>query len=315
MVELALVGNYIYDAWGNVLSMTPAGTGNVQDANRQILEFNPFRWKGYYFDVPTGFYYLQSRYYDPQTGRFINADEPTMLLTESAMAMGGNLYMYCYNNPIMFRDDSGYGFFTAFLISSIVIGVLVGSVIGGHTAVANGAELGSREFWGGVAGGAIMGGAMGAVLAIGGAAGFAGTAAAKAAGFAFMSKGAAFALSLGIGAGAGFISYSANTGISGNDWNWGHFALSGLSGMTQAAATFGIAFGAGKMGMFAKKLTGKYNWLFLTNISKLTGKSLSMSAAKFSSLVTSTNVGSALLRTGMIACVRKAINSLYWLMA
>ena len=55
---------YRYRAWGNVISKT----GILADAN-------PFRYRGYYYDAETGFYYLQTRYYDPTIGRFINADD------------------------------------------------------------------------------------------------------------------------------------------------------------------------------------------------------------------------------------------------
>jgi len=112
------VGGYTYDAWGNT---------TILEGSDCILLWNPFRWRGYYQDQETGFYYLQSRYYDPATGRFINADEPTMLLTESAMAMGANLFMYCYNNPVMFTDPSGYGIT---LGVAILIGFIVGAVVG-----------------------------------------------------------------------------------------------------------------------------------------------------------------------------------------
>jgi len=127
----ALVGRYGFDAWGNQVYMEVAGGLAQYVVNRAVMEFNPFRWKGYYFDSVTGFYYLQSRYYDPVIGRFINADDPRMLFSEAMMPMGANLFMYCYNNPVMFRDDSGYGFFTSLLILG-VIGAL--AAVGGRAA-------------------------------------------------------------------------------------------------------------------------------------------------------------------------------------
>ena len=88
------VVSYDYDAWGNVLSVTGDTTlGNL----------NPLRYRGYYYDVETGFYYLQSRYYDSVTCRFINADA---LLDQSAI-LGNNTFTYCLNNPVNGIDPCG----------------------------------------------------------------------------------------------------------------------------------------------------------------------------------------------------------------
>ena len=67
---------------------------------------NPIRYRGYYYDVETGLYYLQSRYYDPQTGRFINADDTDYLGADGSFA-SYNLFAYCSNNPVMNVDPSG----------------------------------------------------------------------------------------------------------------------------------------------------------------------------------------------------------------
>ena len=92
---------YTYDAWGNITQTNFSGStiGNI----------NPFRYRGYYQDQETGFYYLNSRYYDPQTGRYINADEPMMLFITGAEPMGANLFAYFWNNPVMYTDPTGYG--------------------------------------------------------------------------------------------------------------------------------------------------------------------------------------------------------------
>ena len=63
---------------------------------------NPFRYRGYYYDTDTGFYYLNSRYYDPATGRFINADSQ---LNDGLL--GFNLFAYCENNPVNRVDPNG----------------------------------------------------------------------------------------------------------------------------------------------------------------------------------------------------------------
>ena len=70
-----------------------------------IATLNPFRYRSYYFDEETGLYYLQSRYYDPELGRFISADSIAYLDPET---LGGlNLYAYCGNNPVMGIDPDG----------------------------------------------------------------------------------------------------------------------------------------------------------------------------------------------------------------
>ena len=98
------VAEYAYDAWGNCTVIDPA-TGNVSTSDVFIGNQNPFRYRGYYWDNDLGLYYLMSRYYDPQTGRFINADSLEYLDPET---IGGlNLYAYCGNNPIMGVDPDG----------------------------------------------------------------------------------------------------------------------------------------------------------------------------------------------------------------
>ena len=87
------VTEYTYDAWGQLLTTT----GNTELGNK-----NPIRYRGYYYDSETGFYYLKSRYYDPYVQRFLNAD--STLYQDS---LGYNLFAYCYNNPIVYYDPSG----------------------------------------------------------------------------------------------------------------------------------------------------------------------------------------------------------------
>ena len=99
--DMNLIGEYVYDAWGNC-TIEAAGANNIE-----IMEINPFRYRGYYWDKELNLYYLQTRYYDPETGRFINADGIEYALEQLQQLNGLNLYAYCFNNPIMGVDEDG----------------------------------------------------------------------------------------------------------------------------------------------------------------------------------------------------------------
>ncbi len=94
----AVVVEYAYDAWGNILSVT----GSLASTVGQI---NPFRYRGYYYDSETDLYYLNSRYYDAEVGRFINADG---IVGANGGLQGYNMFAYCNNSPVMYVDPSGY---------------------------------------------------------------------------------------------------------------------------------------------------------------------------------------------------------------
>lgn len=90
--------SYVYDAWGDVASLTDSSGFNLGT-------LNPIRYRGYYYDEETGLYYVSSRYYDPEIGRWINAD----VMFDTETVLGFNLFAYCGNNPIMYLDPTGYG--------------------------------------------------------------------------------------------------------------------------------------------------------------------------------------------------------------
>ena len=104
--------SYTYDAWGN---------SSVVVNENNVANINPFRYRGYYYDVESGLYYLMSRYYDPQIGRFISPDTQDYLDPDT---IGGvDLYAYGLNNPIMYVDPTGH---FAFFVLTMLIGAAIG---------------------------------------------------------------------------------------------------------------------------------------------------------------------------------------------
>ncbi len=72
-----------------------------------LAQINPLRYRGYYYDQETGLYYLKTRYYDPKVRRFLNADDASVLTKDPEQLTEKNLYAYCDDNPVMYRDDAG----------------------------------------------------------------------------------------------------------------------------------------------------------------------------------------------------------------
>ena len=95
-----LLVSYTYDAWGNA---TISYSNNGQYTN---AAHNPFRYRGYYFDTDLGLYYLGTRYYDANTGRFISAD--SVIAGVGGSIHGYNMFAYCFNNPVNMSDSSGH---------------------------------------------------------------------------------------------------------------------------------------------------------------------------------------------------------------
>jgi len=132
---LVLTCKYRYDAWGRCTVLNPDGTVNTDPTF--IGNINPIRYRGYYYDTETGLYYLQSRYYDPETGRFINADDGRILGAGLNIIGGSNLFSYCFNNPVCLKDN--YGLFpeTSDIINILnaifTAGLGVGLAIVGYT--------------------------------------------------------------------------------------------------------------------------------------------------------------------------------------
>ena len=122
---------YEYNSWGKLLNLTDYSSNGLGRRN-------PFRFKGYYYDEELGMYYLNSRYYDPEVGRFISPDTTDILEVQDDL-YDKNLYAYCDNNPVMRIDSSGavwhlavgavVGVATQF-VADVGIGLATGSSFG-----------------------------------------------------------------------------------------------------------------------------------------------------------------------------------------
>ena len=143
-----LVVQYAYNAWGKLLSVTGSAATTIGVAN-------PIRYRGYYYDTESGLYYLNSRYYDPETGRFVNADAVVGVNGDMATY---NLFVYCGNNPVCRADTSGM-FWWDVVVAAVavvamctvvviaapvlapVVGVATTSLVAGATATAGVASV------------------------------------------------------------------------------------------------------------------------------------------------------------------------------
>ena len=123
---------YRYDAWGEVLvSSDASGFG--------LSQINPLRYRGYYYAQETGLYYLQTRYYDPKVRRFLNADDASVLTKDPEQLTEKNLYAYCDDNPVMYRDDAGM---FAFSVGLGVLGMVTNVATCYIASKATGQEFG-----------------------------------------------------------------------------------------------------------------------------------------------------------------------------
>ena len=152
------VAKYNYNAWGVCTVQTNVGG---------IATLNPIRYRGYYYDTHTGLYYLQSRYYNPDWGRFIS---PDCYVSTGQGLLGNNMYLYCNNNPVMYVDPTGE---LALTTALLLIGgfIFAGGTIGGIVSYNAAKEEGTsgvdllNETADGILQGAVVGG-IGAFLTV-----------------------------------------------------------------------------------------------------------------------------------------------------
>ena len=210
----SVVVQYSYDSWGKILSVTGSLASTVGAKN-------PIRYRGYYYDTETELYYLNSRYYDPETGRFISPD---------VVAEGGNLYTYCTNDPVNRSDDSGYlsKFWKRFIHIAVCAVVITATIA--VTVATGGATAPLIAF--AVAGGVINGSAsIAKQLSVGDSVDWGDFATSFATGMAFGSLGATALTPIGL-AGAfgigGTLNSLANNWIEDENYNYEKAFYSGI---------------------------------------------------------------------------------------
>ena len=115
-----IIVKYAYDAWGNHKVLNASGVENTSDDF--IGNINPIRYRGYYYDKETGLFLVTSRYYDPETARFISPDDISYLDPETIGGM--NLYAYCGNDPVNRYDPTGHFWDTIFDVGFIIWGIV-----------------------------------------------------------------------------------------------------------------------------------------------------------------------------------------------
>ena len=156
----ATVVEYTYDSWGKLLS-TSGSLASTLGKN------NPFRYRGYVYDEETEFYYVQSRYYNPEIGRWINADIPETLTADFENFAQYNLFAYCFNDPVNMSDETGTWPSWATKLAIGIGAIIVGAAVVAATAATGGA---AAAFVGAAVAGlktAAVSGAIGAAVGAG----------------------------------------------------------------------------------------------------------------------------------------------------
>lgn len=271
----SVVVRYVYDAWGNH-AVLDANGADIADASH-IGNRNPFRYRGYYYDTETELYYLQTRYYDPETGRFITIDGIEYLDPETINGL--NLYAYCGNNPVMYTDPTGT-FFLTLLIGALIAGVISGT-LNAVNAVRNGGDF--FDGLGAFVGGFITGGVIGAAAILGG-----GLAVGAFAATVGSIIGTATFLTAGTFVG-GFIANITESGIKGESFNWSDAVNQGLLTMFAGITNFAVGYVMGAAGLWNSLKSGNgfmdaiklSRTAFITEIGRAGAKSIFVGALSY----------------------------------
>ena len=222
------VAKYEYDAWGGCKVCNADGSENTSETF--IGNINAFRYKSYYYDSETKLYYLISRYYDPETGRFISPDHMGYMAEQMDRINGCNLYAYCLNNPVMYSDPEGkFGLLLTVLFATIMGAVVKSAISIGKQLIENEGDW-SKINVSDVFSEAISGAALGLSFALGGVAGAAVRGSLVIGG---LTLGQTIALTSGLALGTNFIAGMGTYAIqnAGND-NF-HVGAMVLNGFTQ----------------------------------------------------------------------------------
>ncbi len=270
----AIAAKYTYDPWGKVTVQSSNGTANTSSAF--IGNINPLRYRGYYYDTDTGLYYLQSRYYDPAIGRFINAD--TYTTTDADGLLSTNMFAYCENNPVNRSDPNGEMF--GALIGGALLGGVINTVV---TCLFAGGDVSA-----GTLAGAFISGAIGGTLT-----------------FSYAGRAAAIV----VNATAGAVGYITTQVIDGKEVTFGGAAKAALSGAVTGAISGGGIF----RNKSVAEAADTYNSLVYNIRNQADAESFTTAAAGFQKAASSaTSVAAGLSSFG--SAVGNAINRfLNWL--
>ena len=207
-----IVATYRYDPFGKISNLSSLTS---------IGKLNPFRYRGYYYDTESNLYYLNSRYYNPEIGRFINADA---ILGANKDLISYNMFTYCGNNPLNRADPTGH----AFMLITAAIGAVAGAVTGGIISAKKG-----KSVWAGIGIGAVAGALIGTGAGMAAGAALAGSITATTG--AVMAGGSALVSTVatgGLGAGATYIANNLSQAVN----NTAPAVQAGASKMQQVAA-------------------------------------------------------------------------------
>ncbi|MDD2376322.1 MAG: hypothetical protein PHD15_02340 [Clostridia bacterium] len=131
--NLTNVISYTYDTWGKLVSIKDANGIDVTSDTTSIGNINPYRYRGYRYDNETGMYYLQSRYYNPETCRMLNSDS---IGGEVGKLLSHNVFTYCLNNPVNMEDDTGHWPTWGQIFSAVAIATITVATVCALVAVA-----------------------------------------------------------------------------------------------------------------------------------------------------------------------------------